>query len=242
MGLFDRLAGRPKRDAAEEAPSTSAPSSPPPASPASPSVSPHSEAVRDGAAPNSSLLAAANMNIQSGGRLYNPYEGIGSQIGAKPAAFRLPEGPEFVFEEEASVRRRDWTQHLQFYCGGGYLLGGGVGVACGLYKYVTEKPEITIDTMKLRANRMLNATGSFAKPFSNSCGVLGLFFSGFESLYVYQLEKLGVPDSASTLLAGFTSGALFRMPRGPRQAAVAGAVGAVAAGGILGLRQVFPAL
>ena len=37
--------------------------------------------------------------------------------------------------------------------------GGGVGVASGLYKYVTEKPEITIDTMKLRANRLLNATG-----------------------------------------------------------------------------------
>ncbi len=34
-----------------------------------------------------------------------------------------------------------------------------MGVACGVYKYVTEKPEITIDTLKLRANRMLNATG-----------------------------------------------------------------------------------
>lgn len=45
-------------------------------------------------------------------------------------------------------------------------------------------------------------TGSFARPWSNSCGILGLFFSGAESLYVYQLEPYGVPDNACTLLAG----------------------------------------
>lgn len=46
------------------------------------------------------------------------------------------------------------------------------------------------------------APGSFARPFSNSCGILGLYFSGLEALYVYQLEQYGVPDSVSTLLAG----------------------------------------
>lgn len=40
---------------------------------------------------------------------------------------RLPDKPEFVFEEEVSVRRRDWAQHVQFYCGGGYLAGKAAG-------------------------------------------------------------------------------------------------------------------
>lgn len=243
MGLLDRVGlGRPKKEVDDDAPSTSDAAKggaqlPPPSPQAR-----VEEALRDDAASSSALLSAASMSMPSGGRLYNPYEGLGTQVGAKPHAFRLPEGPEFVFEEEATVRRRDWTQHLQFYCGGGYLLGGGVGVASGLYKYATEKPEIITDSLKLKANRLLNATGSFAKPFSNSCGVLGLYFSGFESFYVFQFEKYGVPDSASTLLAGFTSGALFRAPRGPRQATVAGAVGVVVAGGLLGLRTFFPAL
>lgn len=37
--------------------------------------------------------------------------------------------------------------------------------------------------------------------------------------------------------AGFGTGALFRSSRGPRAAAVAGAVGAVAASGLLAARQ-----
>ncbi len=100
--------------------------------------------------------------------------------------------PEFVFEEEASSRRREWSQHLQLYCGGGYALGerwststpsrwqhitngkqgsnhtyfrlgplagGLVGVSSGLYKFVVDKPEIVTDTLKLKANRLLNTCG-----------------------------------------------------------------------------------
>jgi hypothetical protein len=45
-------------------------------------------------------------------------------MGGRRAAFQLPEGPEFVFQEEAAARRRGWTENLQFYTGVGYL--GGV--------------------------------------------------------------------------------------------------------------------
>lgn len=213
---------------------------PPSPEPSLPHPSPHTEALRD-VNPSSTLLSAATVTPPQG-RLYNPYEGLSTQIGTKPHAFRLPDKPEFVFEEEVSVRRRDWAQHVQFYCGGGYLAGGLVGVASGLYKFATEKPEIVTDSLKLKTNRLLNTAGSFARPFSNSCGILGLYFSGLEALYVYQLEQYGVPDSVSTLLAGFSSGALFRLPRGPRQAVVAGAVGTAVAGAVTGLRTVFPSL
>lgn len=73
-------------------------------------------------------VAAANSFSGGGmasGRLYDPYEGLSTSVGVKKsqAAFRLPERPEFVFEEEAAVRRRGWTENLQFYTGLGYITG-----------------------------------------------------------------------------------------------------------------------
>lgn len=51
-----------------------------------------------------------------------------------------------------------------------------------------------------------------------------------------------VPDTALTMLAGAASGAAFRSPRGPRQAAAAGLVGSVGAGVLTVLRQFYPSL
>ncbi len=59
----------------------------------------------------------------SGARLYDPYEGIHQQVGVRKQLFKLPSQPEFLFEEEASVRRRGWGESLQFYVGCGYILG-----------------------------------------------------------------------------------------------------------------------
>jgi hypothetical protein len=56
-------------------------------------------------------------------RLYDPYADISTAMGGRRAAFQLPEGPEFVFQEEAAARRRGWTENLQFYTGVGYLGG-----------------------------------------------------------------------------------------------------------------------
>ncbi|GIL96930.1 hypothetical protein Vretimale_2645 [Volvox reticuliferus] len=204
MGLLDRLSGRKAREEPQVPETTTAPEP----VPSLPSTSPHSDALRD-VSPNSTLLASAAISAPQG-KLYNPYEGLAAQVGTTKHVFRLPDGPEFVFEEEASVRRRDWTQHLQFYCGGGYLAGGVVGVATGLYNFAVDKPEIVTDTLKLKTNRFLNTAGSFARPFSNSCGILGLYFSGLESLFVYQLEPYGLPDTASTLLAGDGSWSCWR--------------------------------
>jgi mitochondrial import inner membrane translocase subunit TIM23 len=50
--------------------------------------------------------------------------------GPKKHAFRLPSQPEFVFEEEAAVKRRGWGENLQFYTGIGYLSGAGMGGVC----------------------------------------------------------------------------------------------------------------
>lgn len=50
-------------------------------------------------------------------------EGISSALGGRKAVFQLPEGPEFVFQEETAAKRRGWSENLQFYTGLGYLGG-----------------------------------------------------------------------------------------------------------------------
>ncbi|MEW5308595.1 MAG: hypothetical protein WDW38_000540 [Sanguina aurantia] len=151
-------------------------------------------------------VAAANSFSGGGmgsGRLYDPYEGLSSSVGVKKsqAAFRLPERPEFVFEEEAAVRRRGWTENLQFYTGLGYITGATSGVAAGGYKFISTKPEVAVESLKLKTNRLLNSAGSFARPYGNGCAMLGLFFSSMESLLISQLDQVGIPDTLCTIAA-----------------------------------------
>ena len=84
--------------------------------------------------------------------------------------------------------------------------------------------------------------GSLAKPFGNSCGIIGLYFASIESCLVNLLDLPDVPDAANSVAAGAATGALFRSPRGPRQAAAAAVVGMVGGGTIAALRTVFPSL
>lgn len=44
-----------------------------------------------------------------------------------PGAIKLPSQPEFLFSEEALVRKRSWSENLTYYTGVGYL--GGACVA-----------------------------------------------------------------------------------------------------------------
>lgn len=144
MGLFNRVfgggssGGKPKESEASPEVTSSVISAQPstlasqePATSTGPSLASTSaginpELLRD-LSPNSSLLKAARLELdvssQQTTRLYNPYDGLSAAVGAKPHAFKLPTGPEFVFEEEAAVRRRGWTENLQFYTGLGYLSG-----------------------------------------------------------------------------------------------------------------------
>ncbi len=70
----------------------------------------------------------------------------------------------------------------------------------------------------------------------------GLYFATTDSLLFNKFDQNGLPASLSSIPAGAITGALFRSPRGPRQALVAGCIGAVAGAGIIAARQVFPSL
>lgn len=223
MGLLDKLSGRdirpppPEPEEKEEASTSS------------------SEVLRDTAA------NLGGFQAPSAERLYDPYAGISSALGGRHAAFQLPEGPEFVFQEEAAAKRRSWGENLQFYTGVGYLGGGATGFAIGGYKYLQMPQEPAFNTIKLKANRLLNTSGSIGRRMACSAAVLGLYFSLSES-YINYLNNARVPDEACTVAAGFVTAGLFRSVRGPKAAVIAGTVGAVAAGGLAAARQYFPSL
>uniref|UniRef100_A0A383W644 Mitochondrial import inner membrane translocase subunit TIM22 n=1 Tax=Tetradesmus obliquus TaxID=3088 RepID=A0A383W644_TETOB len=249
MGLLDILGGRDRnaqREPEEEAPAAAE----------STTSSSSREMLRD--------PAASLGGFEPPNRLYDPYADISTAMGGRRAAFQLPEGPEFVFQEEAAARRRGWTENLQFYTGIGYLGGGATGFAIGGYRYLNLPADQAFSTAKLKANRLINTSGSLGKRMACSSAILGLYFSTSESYigyladgrvpdeactvaaggesYIGYLTDGRVPDEACTVAAGFFAAGLFRSVRGPKAAAIAGTVGAVAAGGLAAARQYFPSL
>ncbi|CAN0920452.1 Mitochondrial import inner membrane translocase subunit TIM23-1 [Linum grandiflorum] len=57
-------------------------------------------------------------------------------------------------------------------------------------------------------------------------GVLGLLFTGIESSLIGLRDT---DDLVNTVVAGLGTGAVYRAARGPRSAAIAGAIGGIAA-------------
>ena len=164
MGYFDRVLGRKPKDVkGEEAAASSSADSP--SSSSSPVSTPEMvldsssgasssygpPAISSGslgASPLSSMMPsfpAAGAGMGGGGsggggpaqRLYDPYEGISqSAMGVRKQMFKLPQQPEFLFEEEAAVRRRGWGENLQFYVGLGYITGTTVlGRSCNIMQH-----------------------------------------------------------------------------------------------------------
>ncbi|OAY66853.1 mitochondrial import inner membrane translocase subunit TIM23-3-like [Ananas comosus] len=166
-------------------------------------------------------------------RIYNPYESLHNPHAHGPATpipihrlvYDLPTAPEFLFDEEARLRRRSWGHNLSFYAGAAYLsgaaLGGARGAAAGLR---AAEPG---DSRKLRLNRVLNASGLAGRRAGNAAGAMGLIFAAAESAIAAATGEDGV---AATAAAGLATGAIYRAAAGPRSAAVAGAIGGLVAG------------
>ncbi|XP_058067925.1 mitochondrial import inner membrane translocase subunit TIM23-2-like [Magnolia sinica] len=162
-------------------------------------------------------------------RLYHPYQDLEMPI---QNLYHLPTSPEFLFHEEAAVQRRSWGENLQYYTGCGYLTGAIVGGAKGSIEgFRSAEPS---DTMKLRINRVLNSSGHAGRSLGNSLGVVGLIFAGLESGLV---AARGTDDLMNSVLAGLGTGAFYRAASGMRSAAVAGAIGGLAAGVVVAGKQ-----
>ncbi|PON73870.1 Mitochondrial inner membrane translocase subunit [Parasponia andersonii] len=162
-------------------------------------------------------------------RLYNPYQDLQVPI---RNLYNLPTAPEHLFSEEASKPHRSWGENLQYYTGCGYLSGAIIGGAKGSFEGL--KAAEPGDTIKLRINRVLNSGGHVGRRYGNSLGVLGLIFAGLES-GVIQLR--GHDDLLNTVVAGLGTGALYKAAAGPRSAAIAGAIGGIAAAAAVAGKQ-----
>lgn len=161
-------------------------------------------------------------NDDSNRRLYNPYQDLQVPI---QNLYKLPTSPEFLFQEEAIAQRRSWGENLTYYTGIGYLAGAVSGAGLGLIEGV--KSSEPGDTMKLRVNRILNASGHTGRKFGNRAGVIGLMYAGLESGMVAARDT---DDIFNSVVAGLGTGALYKAASGPRSAAVAGAIGGVVVG------------
>ncbi|KAL6972687.1 hypothetical protein U1Q18_026860 [Sarracenia purpurea var. burkii] len=155
-------------------------------------------------------------------RLYNPYQDLQVPI---QNLYKLPTSPEFLFQEESVAQRRSWGENLTYYTGIGYLGGAIAGAGKGLVEGV--KASEPGDTMKLRVNRILNASGHTGRKFGNRAGVIGLLYAGMESGMVAIRDT---DDVVNSVVAGLGTGALYKAASGPRSAAVAGAIGGVVVG------------
>lgn len=162
-------------------------------------------------------------------RLYNPYQDLQVPI---RNLYNLPTAPEHLFLEEASKPHRSWGENLQYYTGCGYLSGAIAGGAKGSIEGL--KAAEPGDTLKLRINRVLNSGGQVGRRYGNTLGILGLIFAGLESGVIH---LRGHDDLLNTVAAGLGTGALYKAAAGPRSAAIAGAIGGIAAAAAVAGKQ-----
>ncbi|CAJ2663537.1 mitochondrial import inner membrane translocase subunit TIM23-like protein [Trifolium pratense] len=173
----------------------------------------------------------SNSDQNSQTRFYNPYKDL--EVPISRNLYKLPTSPEFLFEEELHRNHRSWGENLTFYTGCSYLAGSIAGAGVGLVDGVRSFE--SSDTMKLRANRILNASGHAGRTWGNRAGIIGLLYAGVES----GMEAVRDTDDVwNSVAAGLGTGALYRAARGVRSAAVAGAVGGVLVGAAVTAKQV----
>ncbi|KAB5563846.1 hypothetical protein OIU76_004698 [Salix suchowensis] len=162
-------------------------------------------------------------------RLYNPYQDLHLP---SQTLYNLPTSPEFLFTEESIRQHRSWGENLTFYTGSAYLTASLAGCGSGLLS--APRSFEPTDTLKLKVNRILNSSGHAGRVWGNRVGIVGLIYAMMESGVVAVTDR---DDVWSSVAAGLGTGAVCRAARGVRSAAVAGALGGLAAGAVVSGKQ-----
>ena len=169
---------------------------------------------------------------------YNPYSGLGGPFdpSMNKAIYALSDTPEFLFDEERTVKTRSWSENLTYLTGVGYLGGSIAGGGWGFYGSLKAPPDASLDTSKLRLNRMLNAVSQRGRSIGNTWGCIGLYYAALESASRAYADNRY--DMLCSVFAGGGAGALYKSMSGPRAIAVYGAGGAILAGLNAGVQNI----
>jgi len=160
--------------------------------------------------PGMNVPVSSNQNLQS----ISPY------LNFDPSYLAGSQQPEFIFPEGASRQRGRFE--LAFSQIGGSVIGGaGVGSVIGLYTGLKETA-LAGHTGKLRRTQLLNYISKQGGAYGNSVGVIALMYSGFGVLYSW---LRGTDDEINTLVAGTSTGLLYKSAAGLRKCGTGGAVG-----------------
>ena len=88
--------------------------------------------------------------------------------------------------------------------------------------------------MKIRMNAMLNGASFWGSKVGNQAGVVALIYT-FSKMAVEKStisDRLGLGDSADSVMAGLSTGIIYKCMRGPRQMALFATAGAAAMGAL----------
>lgn len=168
---------------------------------------------------------------------YNPYTGLGGPFdpSMSKVLYAISDSPEFLFDEERTMKRRSWSENLTFLTGVGYLSGSVFGSAYGAYLGFNRTPVTELhESVKLKLNRVLNLGGAKGTALGNAWGCLGLYYAAIDSFGSNYVGSGFRNDSFVALVAGAGAGSLYKSMQGFRAMAVYGVVGA----GLSGMNHV----
>lgn len=128
--------------------------------------------------------------------------------------------PEFIFPEGAAKQRGRFELAFS-QIGSSVMIGAALGGTAGVYNGIRQT-SIAQQTGKLRRTQMLNHIMKQGSATGNTLGTVAVMYSGFGVL----LQWLrGEDDEINTVLAGTTTGFLYKSSAGLRKCAMGGVVG-----------------
>ncbi|KAH8357530.1 hypothetical protein KR084_006853, partial [Drosophila pseudotakahashii] len=128
--------------------------------------------------------------------------------------------PEFIFPEGANKQRGRFELAFS-QIGTSVMIGGGIGSLAGIYNglKVTNALE---QTGKLRRTQLINHIMKQGSGTANTLGTLAVLYSACGVLLQF---VRGEDDHINTLIAGSSTGLLYKSTAGLRRCAFGGAIG-----------------
>ncbi|XP_031639701.1 mitochondrial import inner membrane translocase subunit Tim23 [Contarinia nasturtii] len=157
---------------------------------------------------------------QSSVASFSPY------LNYDPRVFSQQTQPEFIFPEGAGKQQRGRFELAFSQIGSAVMIGAGLGGMVGLYNGIAAT-SMANQSGKLRRTQLLNHIMKQGSATGNSLGSITVIYSVFGVLLQFVRGK---DDETNTVLAGTSTGLLYKSTAGLRRCAVGGAMGLTISG------------